>query len=74
MANVKAIKDTGFLGSRKAIGTLRFMKAIETPKVESKTDKNNKSKVAFQIFLFRWMDVKKFQSIIKRNKKYKSKV
>ena len=45
MANVKAIKDTGFLGSRKAIGTLRFMKAIETPKVESKTDKNNKSKV-----------------------------
>ena len=45
MANVKAIKDTGFLGNRKAIGTLRFMKAIETPKVESKTDKNNKSKV-----------------------------
>jgi hypothetical protein len=45
MANVKAIKDTGFLGNRKAIGTLRFMKAIDTPKVESKTDKNNKSKV-----------------------------
>ena len=45
MANIKSIKDTGFLGSRKAIGTLRFMKAIDTPKVESKTDKNNKSKV-----------------------------
>lgn len=45
MANVKAIKDTVFLGNRKAIGTLRFMKAIETPKVESKTDKNNKAKV-----------------------------
>ena len=45
MANVKTIKDTGFLGSRKAIGTLRFMKAIETPKVESKTDENNKLKV-----------------------------
>ena len=45
MANVKAIKDTGFVGSRKAIGTLRFMKATEIPKVESKTDKNNKSKV-----------------------------
>ncbi len=45
MANIKSIKDTGFLGSRKAIGTLRFMKAIDTPKVESKTDKTNKSKV-----------------------------
>ena len=45
MANIKSIKDTGFLGNRKAIGTLRFMKAIDTPKVESKTDKNNKSKV-----------------------------
>mgnify|MGYP000243399649 FL=1 len=45
MANIKSIKDTGFLGSRKAIGTLRFMKAIDTPKVESKADKNNKSKV-----------------------------
>ena len=45
MANIKSIKDTGFLGSRKAIGTLRFMKAIDTPKVESKTDKNNKSKI-----------------------------
>ena len=44
MANIKSIKDTGFLGSRKAIGTLRFMKAIDTPKVESKTDKTNKSK------------------------------
>ena len=45
MANIKSIKDTGFLGNRKAIGTLRFMKAIEAPKVESKTDKNNKSKI-----------------------------
>lgn len=45
MADIKSIKDTGFLGNRKAIGTLRFMKAIELPKVESKTDKTNKSKV-----------------------------
>lgn len=45
MADIKSIKDTGFLGNRKAIGTLRFMKAIESPKVESKTDKTNKSKV-----------------------------